>query len=79
MKQWKKSSRWRAAVKRQHDNLRNSWRLSCVRRGSNPFRPIDPDYTFWWQALRMLSFNSFAETKPFPFNAGTTTIRFVTK
>ncbi len=76
MKQWKKSSRWRAAVKREKDNLRNSWRLSNVCRGTNPFRPVDRTYQFWWNVCRLMILDKFAEKKPFPRNMGATVVRF---
>src|SRR5438128_11424911 len=75
-KQWRKSSRWRAAQKRYGHKLKNGWRLASLVAHENPFTPVSRDFALYWTAIQSMVFDQFAQRRPFPRNAGSTTIRF---
>ncbi len=80
-KQWRKSSRWRAARKRYGGKVRNDWRLWCLVAGRNPFTPVTYEYLFDWKLCKYATatfvWALFALPRTFPKNAGSTTVRMI--
>ena len=81
MKQWAKSSRWRAARdKAWHYGSFRQWARIMRLTGGNPFRPYEQrgyvSEDFLLQTMWMMRFDKLAEKRPFPMGAGATTVRF---